>query len=244
MALALALGLSACSDDGGYQQRPMAAPVGGGIYGINTPAPAAPVPEAAAPPPAAPASTGSGSPAVASAESGVAVNPAVAAPETPPSVAQQQAALSSYTLGSGDKVKVTVYQEPDLSGEFEVGGNGRVALPLIGEVQALGITVPDLEDRIEAKLKGEGYLLEPRVNVEVLNYRPFFILGEVNKPGSYPYVNGMTVVNAAAMAEGFTYRAKPSSIEIVRDGAPFPIEANESSIVMPGDVIKVPERFF
>jgi polysaccharide export outer membrane protein len=90
------------------------------------------------------------------------------------------------------------------------------------------------------------YLKDPSVSVDVLNYRPFYIFGEVNNPGSYAYVNGMTVVNAIAMAGGFTYRAKKSRVEITRanDPSKTPKEGNPDTPVLPGDVIEVPERFF
>lgn len=153
--------------------------------------------------------------------------------------------ISGYTLGSGDKVRVTVFGHEDLSGEFEVDGTGNLSLPLIRNVKAEGKTVGQLEQEIIEKLSPD-YLINPSVSVEVLNYRPFYIYGEVTKPGSYPFVNGMTVVNAVAMAGGFTYRARTSSVRIVRAGDPDrkPAEADKDTRVLPGDVIEVPERYF
>jgi polysaccharide export outer membrane protein len=150
-----------------------------------------------------------------------------------------------YKLGSGDKVRVTVFGHEDLSGEFEVDGSGNVSLPLIRNVAAKGLTVSELEQTIIDRLKPD-YLKDPSVSVDVLNYRPFYIYGEVNQPGSYAYVNGMTVVNAIAMAGGFTYRAKKSRVEIIRanDPSKSPEEAGRDTYVFPGDVIEVPERFF
>ncbi|HEV7372228.1 polysaccharide biosynthesis/export family protein [Arenibaculum sp.] len=150
-----------------------------------------------------------------------------------------------YTLGTSDKVRVTVFGENDLSGEFEVDTGGGVSLPLIGTVHAKGRGIRDLERAIAEKL-ADGYLISPRVSIEVLNYRPFFILGEVQDPGSYPYVNGMTVLNAIALAGGYTHRARRDRIEIVRGGEAGEVQkdASETSIVMPGDIIRVPERFF
>lgn len=151
---------------------------------------------------------------------------------------------AGYRLGTGDKIRLTVYGETDLSGEFEVDGSGFVRLPLIGQVTAAGRSVREFEVDVAAKLS-EGYLREPRVSAEVVNYRPFFILGEVNKPGEYPYVNGMNVVTAVALAGGFTYRADESDVYIRRNGKPeaeFP--ADERTAVMPGDIIRVTERFF
>ena len=98
---------------------------------------------------------------------------------------------------------------------------------------------------IEEKL-ADGYLINPRVSIEVMNYRPFYILGEVKDPGSYPFVNGMTVLNAVALASGFTYRAAKSKVEITRrvDGAEQIFRAEDTTLVLPGDIIRVPERFF
>jgi polysaccharide export outer membrane protein len=153
--------------------------------------------------------------------------------------------ISAYTLGSGDKIRVTVFGHEDLSGEFEVDGSGNISLPLIRNVKAEGLTVRQLEQSISERLSPD-YLINPSVSVEVLNYRPFYIYGEVTKPGSYPFVNGMTVVNAVAMAGGFTYRARTGSVRIVRAGDPQrkPVDADKDTPVMPGDIIEVPERYF
>jgi protein involved in polysaccharide export with SLBB domain len=150
-----------------------------------------------------------------------------------------------YTLGSGDRVKVTVYGEHDLSGTFEISGTGAIAYPLIGEVEAGGKTVRELETAITRKLR-DGYLRKPRVGIEVINYRPFYILGEVKRPGSYAYVEGMKIVNAVAMSGGFTYRARKQELYVRRAGAPkdSEVEANPDDLLYPGDVIRVPERFF
>ena len=149
-----------------------------------------------------------------------------------------------YTLGSGDKLRVIVYGEKDLSGEFDVSGAGNVALPLVGQVRAQGLTVSQFEKAVETALK-QGYLNEPRVSVEVLNYRPFYIYGEVDKPGQYPYTNGMTVLNAVAVAGGYTYRAADDRVYITRgkgDEVEYP--ASQAVKILPGDVIRVPERYF
>lgn len=155
------------------------------------------------------------------------------------------ASASSYRLGAGDQLRVTVFGHEDLSGEFEVDGNGIIALPLINNVNAQGKTPDELEAAIVDKLKPD-YLKDPRVSVDVLNYRPFYIFGEVNEPGSFPYVNGMTVLNAVAMAGGFTYRARTSEVQIIRaaDQSRTPQPAKRDTVVLPGDVIEVPERFF
>lgn len=149
------------------------------------------------------------------------------------------------TLSAGDKVKVNVYGEDDLSGTFEIDGSGSLALPLIGEVSATGLTPRQLEQRI-TKALADGYLVNPRVNIEVLNFRPFFILGEVNKPGSYSYASDMTVINAVALAGGYTPRAKTGKVLVRRAADPRHKEVyeEEDAKVMPGDVVRVEERFF
>lgn len=154
-------------------------------------------------------------------------------------------AADAYRLGSGDRLRVTVYGESDLSGTFEVTGTGKIAYPLIGEVDAGGKTLRELEAEIERKLL-DGYLRKPRVNAEVTNYRPFYIIGEVQRPGSYPYVEGMTVVNAVALGGGYTYRAREDRFLVRRVGDPKEneVEAKPDELVRPGDVVRVPERFF
>lgn len=155
---------------------------------------------------------------------------------------QPSTAGDDYVLGTGDQVRVTVFGHPDLSGEFQVGSNGRMSLPLVGDIKARGLTVGDVEQEIINKLQPD-YLKSPNVSVEVLNYRPFYILGEVNQPGSYPYVNGMRVINAVALAGGYTYRADEDDLWVTRtDGRRE--EAGPTTQVFPGDVIEVPERFF
>ncbi|HTS93194.1 MAG TPA: polysaccharide biosynthesis/export family protein [Stellaceae bacterium] len=156
-----------------------------------------------------------------------------------------QAQVAGYRLGSGDKLRVTVFNEKDLSGDFDVNDQGLVALPLIGQVKVGGLTISEAQDLITQKY-GKDYLVSPRVNVEVLNYRPFFILGEVKNPGSYPYVSGMTVLNAVALAGGYTPRANRNNITAKRATSPQAGEAEvqEDTVVLPGDVIRIHERFF
>lgn len=151
----------------------------------------------------------------------------------------------AYRLGANDRVRVTVFGEPDLSGEFEVDGGGRISLPLVGQVDLGGATIQEAEGKLVARLR-EGFLNQPRVSVEVLNYRPFYILGEVNTPGRYPFVNGTTVLNAVAMGAGFTYRADKGDIKIRRQAGDHleELRGKLDSPVMPGDVIEIGERFF
>jgi polysaccharide export outer membrane protein len=149
-----------------------------------------------------------------------------------------------YRLGPNDKIRVIVFRHEDLSGEFSLDGTGSFSMPLIGEVRANGMTARELEQHLEARF-ADGYLVEPRVSVEILTYRPFYILGEVNRPGAYEYENGMTVLNAVARAGGFSYRAKQDIFLLQRGGAnakPVPVTGNTR--IAPGDVITVQERFF
>jgi polysaccharide export outer membrane protein len=150
-----------------------------------------------------------------------------------------------YTLGSGDKVRVTVFGEQDLSGEFEISGDGQISLPLIGNLDAGGKSLKELKEAMEVALR-QGYLKDPKVAFEVMNYRPFYILGEVNEPGSYPYVSGMSVLNAVALGGGFTYRADKEDILIIRGGddSRKPEKATPETVVLPGDIVRVEERFF
>ena len=152
-------------------------------------------------------------------------------------------ATSAYRLGSGDKIKVTVFGHVDMSGEFSVAGKGFVSLPFIGRVKVGGKTISEFERLIVRRLTPD-YLKNPRVSVEVLNFRPFDIIGEVTKPGSYPYRSGMTAINAVAMAGGFTYRAKENGFRIKRAGSGVTEKAQRNTVVMPGDVIEVLERWF
>jgi polysaccharide export outer membrane protein len=160
-------------------------------------------------------------------------------------VSAESADRQQYVLGPGDQVRLTVFGEADLSGQFKVGDDGMVSLPLIGQIQAKGLTPPQLEKAIAGKLEPD-YVKNPNVSIEVMSYRPFFIIGEVNKPGSYPYQSGMTALEAVALAGGFTYRAKTEAVLIKRTTGTtaqetlMPIE----TAVMPGDVIKIRERYF
>lgn len=151
----------------------------------------------------------------------------------------------SYKLGTGDKIKVTVFGQDDLGGEFTVDDTGVVRLPMIGQVQAAGRTVHDFEEAVTTKL-ADGYLVNPRVSVEVTNYRPFYIVGEVTKPGEYPYETGMNVMNAVSLAGGFTYRADDTEVYIRHKDSSVEVKMPADSTVplQPGDIITVKEQFF
>ena len=160
-------------------------------------------------------------------------------------VAPTTALEDGYQLGVGDKVKVTVYNEPGLSGEFAVNDAGNLAFPLIGEVRAIGSTPEQVAGVIESKL-ANGYLREPKVSVEVAVYRPYYILGEVKAPGQYPFASGLTVVNAVATAQGFTPRAQKGVVFIRKFGEDTekPYEMTPDLKVFPGDTIRFGERYF
>ena len=152
---------------------------------------------------------------------------------------------NSYRLGSGDKLKITIFNQEDMTGEYTVDGTGNVSLPLVGTLAAKNLTLPEFEKKLKEKLVPD-YLLNPKIAIEVLNYRPFYILGEVKVPNSYPYVSGMTYLTAVAIAGGFTYRAKESFVYVIHSNDPEQkeIETKLEAQVMPGDIIRVEERFF
>lgn len=156
------------------------------------------------------------------------------------------AAPGAYRLGSGDLVRLITFGEEALTGEFRVSDSGSIALPLIGGVRASGLSPDELADRVGEALVRANLLRAPSVSAEIIAYRPIFVLGEVSKPGQYPYQPGMTVVTAAAVAGGFTYRAIDSYASVVRTGNGVAVEAKAArqSFVQPGDVITVFERRF
>ena len=155
------------------------------------------------------------------------------------------AASTSPNLQPCEKIKVTVFGEDRLSGEYEIDPGGNVALPLAGTVKAAGLSQHELEVALTKKFRGE-YLRDPKVTVEVLSFRPFYILGEVARPGEYPFKGGLSVMSALALAGGSTYRASLSSVMIQHAGeAGFKEYPMSPTIpVLPGDLIRVPERYF
>ncbi len=157
----------------------------------------------------------------------------------------QSQIIESYKLGSSDRLRITVFGHPDLSGEFEVDGTGSISLPLIGQTAALGLSTVELERAIAAELS-QGYILNPRISAEVINYRPFYVLGEVGRPGEYPYTNGISVQNAIAAAGGFSYRANKRIVYIksIESDREIAYDLTPSTIVRPGDTIRIGERIF
>lgn len=161
------------------------------------------------------------------------------------SVAEDNSIHTAYRLGAGDELKITVFNQEDLSGEYTVSGSGQISLSLIGSIDAKDLTLQQLKQRIIDRLKPD-YLLNPRVSIEVLNYGPFYIMGEVKEPQSYPYVDGMSYRKAVAIAGGYTYRAKKKYVMVIRmnDNSKKELKLQMDEKVMPGDVIRVEERFF
>lgn len=160
----------------------------------------------------------------------------------PPAADTNTGPAPIYTLGPGDKVRVTVFQHENLSGTFEVDSSGRVALPFIRGVNATGLTVPGLEEAITKRLIAEQFA-NPKVSIDLIKSRPVCVLGEVNKPGCFDYIYGMRAAAAIAMAGGYTYRARQNVLEVTR-GNGEKVTGAHDTLVYPGDVIEVDERLF
>ncbi len=149
-----------------------------------------------------------------------------------------------FRLGVGDKFKLTVFGEDDLSGQFEVNAQGQASLPLIGEQPAKGLTIDEFRGNVVKRLS-DGYLKNPKVNVEMMNYRPVYVHGEVKNGGEFQYKNGLSLRDAIAMAGGYTYRADQDYLYIGREGlADAAVKMPADVPVLPGDNIRIPERFF
>jgi len=159
---------------------------------------------------------------------------------TPIEVAER----AEYQLGSGDELRITVFGEADLTGQFLVGSQGTIAYPLVGDVRAAGLTVGEFTQTLQQAL--QNFVRAPNVSVQVTNYRPFYILGEVTRPGTYPYSTDLTVLNAVATAGGFTYRANRGRVYIRRanetEERAYPLTI--ATPVLPGDTVRIGERLF
>ncbi len=155
------------------------------------------------------------------------------------------AMLDDYRIGAGDRLGITVIGHDGLSGDFLVDELGRVSYPLLGQVDASDKTIAELQTDIRTALD-RGYIVNPRVSIEVVNSLPFFILGQVNNPGGYPYIEGMTVRTAVAVAGGFTRRAKKDNVVIVRANDPERRlgDAELDAKVLPGDTVEVRRLLF
>ncbi|MBK8838316.1 MAG: polysaccharide export protein [Hyphomonadaceae bacterium] len=163
----------------------------------------------------------------------------------PEELTQAGMGMAGYKLGSGDEIKVTVYGEPELSGPFVVDGQGSISMSLIGQVEVVNLSLTEMSRVLETKLK-DGWLKDPKVTAELVKGRPYYILGEVNRPGEYPFVSGLTMMNAIASAGDFTYRADRGRILVKSADSPNEREVvlTPTTTVRPGDTIRIRERFF
>ncbi len=152
---------------------------------------------------------------------------------------------STYELAPGDRIKIDIFNHVDLSGEFTLDDDGRFSMPLIGTVDAADLNPLELEDLLVSKLKPD-YLVNPRIFIQVMNSRLYYLIGEVAQRGAFPFKAGMTYLTAIANAGGYTYRAKDDVVYVIRGDDP---EQNEHKLsveekVQPGDIVRIAERLF
>lgn len=166
-------------------------------------------------------------------------------PGSPQALTAADNAAENYQLANGDKVHVDVFGESNLSGDYVVGPDGKITLPLAGQVQAAGLTIPQLRDSVVQTLS-QGYVQQPNVTISSVDLRPYYILGEVNKPGKYSYEPNLTIMDAVATAQGFTYRANMSDVYIrhAREASEKEYALTSTLSVQPGDTIRISERYF
>ena len=151
-----------------------------------------------------------------------------------------------YRLGANDRVRIIVFGQPTLTGEYTLDGNGVLAFPLIGNINADGQTTGQLQQAIASRLDPD-FLRNPSVSAEVITRRPFYVIGEVKQPGNFPYVTDMTVLQAVAVAGGYTYRARKNSLYLKRldaDGRMVRVAATPATKIRPGDTVEIKERLF
>ena len=150
-----------------------------------------------------------------------------------------------HRLGVGDKIKLGVYGEQDLSGQFEVNALGVVPVPLIGEVPAKGLSIQEFREHVQRRLS-DGYVKSPKVSVEIIAYRPIFVHGEVKSGGEFTFKFGTRLRDVVAMAGGYTYRAEKGYALVTREGEQVEMRLSMASdeLVLPGDNVRIPERFF
>jgi polysaccharide export outer membrane protein len=155
------------------------------------------------------------------------------------------AATAVPRFQGGEKIQITVFNEPSLSGTYDIDSNGMVSLPLAGTIRAVGLTQPQFEQELAKKFKSE-YLRNPKVTVTIQQYRPIYLVGEIEKQGEYAYKPGLNVLTAMAMAGGGTYRANKNYVLIQHVGEKGMKEYPQSAttLILPGDLIRIPERYF
>ena len=151
-----------------------------------------------------------------------------------------------YALGTGDELRLTVFGQPQLSTTYFVSPQGTISVPLIGDVMASGRSSDQLSQEVREDLRERGMVVNPSVSVDIITYRPIYVLGEVEKPGAYPYQPGLTMLSAVALAGGFTYRGVTSGGTVVRTshGVAERGRVRPDSFLEPGDVLTIAERFF
>jgi polysaccharide export outer membrane protein len=154
--------------------------------------------------------------------------------------------VPALQLGPGDRIQVTVFGVAELSGEFTVSDTGTVSMPLAGQVVVNNQTTAQVEQTLSRRLASGGLVQNPQVSVNVVRYRQVFVVGEVTRAGGFDYFSGMTVINAVALAGGYTIRASRGRVSVVRggDAGRAQVPVTDSTFLMPGDVIQVPERWF
>lgn len=164
----------------------------------------------------------------------------------PPLQADVPGQIETYRLNAGDRLRITVFNEANLTGEFAVTGDGNLSFPLIGNVPVGGRSIADVQALLTGRLAA-GYVNDPRVTVEVTNYRPYYILGEVGRPGQYAFSVGLTLQQAIAVAGGYSYRANQRVLFVKRGDDPVErkVDVSKNTVyVRPGDTIRVGERYF
>jgi protein involved in polysaccharide export with SLBB domain len=151
-----------------------------------------------------------------------------------------------YRLGSGDRIRVIVLQDTEFSGDYEINAAGGISARMLGPIQVVGLTLGEVEEMLRERYRSQGYLVSPRLSVELTAMRPFYVVGEVSRSGQFPYVNCLRVIQAVAIAGGYTRRAGKTRLTIKRFYATSAEEeyVTEDTLVEPGDVIRVPERWF
>ncbi len=156
-----------------------------------------------------------------------------------------QATASNYKLGAGDQIQIVVYGESDLTTKVKIDKSGIISFPFLSDITVVGLSTKDLENTIANGLRGD-YLIDPQVAVSIVMYRPFFIHGQVKRPGGYPFQEDLTLDKAIAIAGGLAARASKSSWNITRlvDGKKMVFEANVSSAILPDDIIEIEQSFF
>ena len=163
-----------------------------------------------------------------------------------PSQNTQTIRMAEYRLAPGDRMRVIVLSDPELSGEYEVDSAGMISARMAGRLSVVGMTTTEVEELLRNRYRADGLLRVARLSVDLVARRPFYVLGEVGRPGSFPYVSGINVAQAIAIAGGFTRRASRTRVTVQRFNQTRGMEetVTEDTPVGPGDILRVPERWF